>query len=230
MSNQILVELQETMGSDISIANAAWTSTYDKDKRENKYSDKEKIEQLVKRLILDKHGTPIESVVFRFWIRMPIFTDRQHMTHRVASHNGLSGRYRTMPDDFFTMPIDVEDILKRAQSYNFVHKYNKICEDAYISYSDSIKQLKQAEKDNLISNEEFKRAREILRGQLPTSGMTERTTIMNLRSFANYQKQRNSPHAQAEIRLVAQLMLEEVEKSNVCPIAISTLKEIGWNF
>ena len=40
---QIKVELQETMGSDLSIANAAWTSTYDKDKREIKYSDKDKI-------------------------------------------------------------------------------------------------------------------------------------------------------------------------------------------
>jgi hypothetical protein len=28
--------------------------------------------------------------------------------------------------------------------------------------------------------------------------------------------------------MVAQLMLEEVEKSNVCPVAIKTLKEINW--
>jgi len=218
------------MGSDLSIANAAWTSTYDKDKRENKYSDQEKIEQLVRRLILDKHGTPIESVIFRFWIRMPIFTDRQHMTHRIASHNGLSGRYRTMPDDYFKIPKDVENILIKAQCYNAAHKYNQICKEAHSSYKDSIEELKHSEKDGLISNEEFKRVREILRGQLPTSGMTERTTIMNLRSFANYQKQRNSAHAQPEIRLIAQLMLEEVEKSNVCPVAISTLKEINWNF
>jgi thymidylate synthase (FAD) len=230
MQNQILVELQETMGSDISIANAAWTSTYDKDKRENKYSDQDKIEQLVRRLILDKHGTPIESVIFRFWIRMPIFTDRQHMTHRIASHNGLSGRYRTMPHDYFKIPEDVENILIKAQCYNAAHKYNQICKDAYSSYKDSIEELKHSEKDGLISNEEFRRVREILRGQLPTSGMTERTTIMNLRSFANYQKQRNSIHAQPEIKLVAELMLKEVEQSNVCPIAINTLKEIGWNF
>ena len=70
---QILVELQETMGSDLSIANAAWTSTYDKSKREEKYLDTDKIESLVKRLILDKHGTPVESVVFRFWIPEHIF-------------------------------------------------------------------------------------------------------------------------------------------------------------
>jgi thymidylate synthase (FAD) len=227
---QILVELQETMGSDLSIANAAWTSTYDKNKREEKYTDNNKISTLVRRLILEKHGTPIESVIFRFWIRMPIFTDRQHMTHRIASHNGLSGRYRTMPDDFYHIPEDVNVILNRCGLQSLAKNYNDVCTTANTSYKLAINDLKNAEKVGLITNDEFKRSREILRGQLPTSGMTERTSIINLRSFANYQKQRNSPHAQPEIKLVAQLMLEEVEKNNVCPIAIETLKEIGWDF
>lgn len=226
--SQILVELQETMGSDLSIANAAWTSTYDKDKREDKYSDSEKIGGLVKRLILDGHGTPIESVIFRFWIKLPIFVDRQHMTHRIASHNGLSGRYRTMPDEYYSCSEDVVEILKKCGCLNLKEKYDSVCDMAYEYYGSSITALKEAEKNNLISNAEFKRAREIMRGQLPVSGMTERTTIMNLRSFANYQKQRNSNYAQPEIKKVAQLMLEEVKKANVCPVAISTLEEIGW--
>jgi thymidylate synthase (FAD) len=216
------------MGSDLSIANAAWTSTYDKNKREEKYLDTDKIESLVKRLILDKHGTPVESVVFRFWIRMPIFVDRQHMTHRVASHNGLSGRYRTMPEDFYEIPSDVNEILNKCGSQYIAKDYSDVCLNANSSYRNAINELKKCEKNGIITNEEFKRAREILRGQLPVAGMTERTTIMNLRSFANYQKQRNSSYAQPEIKMVAQLMLEEVEKSNVCPVAIKVLKEINW--
>jgi thymidylate synthase ThyX len=51
---------------------------------------------------------------------------------------------------------------------------------------------------------------------------------MNLRSFANYQKLRNSEHAQPEIKTVAQLMLAEVEDKNMCPVAIHTLKEKHW--
>ena len=226
---QILVELQESMGSDISIANAAWTSTYDKNKREEKYLDDEKIASLVKRLIVDKHGTPIESVIFRFWIRMPIFVDRQHMTHRIASHNGLSGRYRTMPEDYYQIPEDVNLILNKCGRQNIAKNYNDICTEANNLYRQAINDLKMAEKNNIITNDEFKRAREILRGQLPTSGMTERTTVMNLRSFANYQKQRNSNYAQPEIKMVAQLMLSEVEKANVCPVALKTLKEVNWS-
>lgn len=228
--DQIIVELQSFMGSDHDIANAAWTSTYDKNKREDKYDDSEKVSNIVRRLILDGHGTPVESVILRFWIRMPIFVDRQHMTHRIASHNGLSGRYRTMPVDYYELPPDVVSICKKANPpfVDLSQIYRDSCDLASYNYKMSIEYLKQAEKSDVITNAEFKRAREVLRGQLPTSGMVERTTIMNLRAFANYQKQRNSDHAQPEIRQVAQLMLAAVENANVAPVAIKTLKQKGW--
>lgn len=227
--SQILVELQETMGSDESIANAAWTSTYDKTKREDKYDDKEKVAKLVRQLILDGHGTPIESVILRFWIRMPLFSDRQHMTHRLGSHNGLSGRYRTMPEDFFSLPDDVNDIINKATVGGGLQaSYNESCKQANEGYKKIVASMKEAEKSGFISNAEFKRVRETVRGMLPTAGMVERTSIFNLRSFANYQRQRNSDHAQPEIRQVAKLMLEQVEAAGIAPAAIATLKEIGW--
>lgn len=233
MHGKILVELQEHMGSDASIANAAWTSTYDKGRREDKYDDADKVASLVPRLIKDGHGTPIESVIFRFWIRHPIFTDRQHMTHRMQSPNGLSGRYRTLPDDWFPMPQDCIDIINKSSPIGnmgeiMASDYDEVCERANRFYKKSLEHLKRNVDEGRITNAEYKRVREILRGVLPTAGMVERTTIMNLRSFANYQRQRNSDHAQAEIRTVAKLMLEEVKKANIAPISIATLEEIGW--
>ena len=238
---QILVELQESMGSDESIANAAWTSTYDKNKREDKYDDPDKVKKVVELMINSDppHGTPIESVIFRFWIRMPIFTDRQHMTHRIASHNGLSGRYRTMPNDWYHLPQDVNDILvkldnlPKASKSNpdpsmWISEYEVICSKAYSMYNDRVEYLKRREKDGTISNTEFKRVREVLRGMLPTAGMVERTTIMNLRAFANYYRLRANDHAQPEIQQVAKLMLSEIEKANICPVAISALKKRNW--
>lgn len=241
LDNKILVELQETMGSDRSIANAAWTSSFNKEKREDK--TEEQVSEFVKRLAYDGHSTPFESVIFRFWIRMPIFTDRQHVTHRIATHNGLSGRYRTMPLDYYDLPDDVMDLVRIIDSivqnpfptlndpnetFSIFKAYYESCKTSTNNYKLSIDKLKYAEKQKIITNPEFKRCREILRGQLPTSGFTERLTIMNLRSFANYQKLRNSEHAQPEIRKVAQLMLEEVKKAIVCPIAITSLETIGW--
>jgi thymidylate synthase (FAD) len=230
---KILVELQSWMGSDREIAESAWTSSYNKDIKESKTD--EEVGKLVPRLIKDGHGTPIESVVFRFWIRMPIMTDRQHMTHRMASHNGLSGRYRTLPDDWYSVPEDVVEVLNRINpnphgaTPSMKTQYDSICQQAYSFYNGELTDLKRKEKLGKITNAEFKRIRETLRGVLPVAGMIERTTIMNLRSFANYQFQRNSSHAQPEIRKVAELMLEEVERVNVAPIAIATLKEMGWN-
>jgi thymidylate synthase (FAD) len=228
MEGKILVELQAHMGSDREIAEAAWTSSFNKETREQKTD--EQVALLVPRLIRDGHSTPIESVILRFWIRMPIFTDRQHMTHRIASHNGLSGRYRTMPLDWFPLPSDVNDIINKATfaGGGIQSSYEESCKLATENYRRAVESLKYAESRNFITNAEFKRAREVLRGQLPTAGMVERTTILNLRSFANYQKLRNSDHAQPEIREVARLMLQAVEESNVAPIAVKTLKEMGW--
>lgn len=247
-SNQILVELQEFMGSDKAVANAAWSSTYDKDKRDHKldYDNPEKIKDLIENKLfggLHVHGVPIESVQLRFWIRMPIFSDRQHMTHRIASHNGLSGRYRTMPLDYFDLPEDVEDIIVRVDNklpnqfptpqnpntnWNMYNAYYDSCETATNNYKLSIDKLKKAEKDGIITNKEFRRVREVLRGQLPTAGMIERTTIMNLRSFANYQKLRNHEDAQPEIKQVAEMMLEALEADNICPITLNCLKKRNW--
>lgn len=229
--SKIEVELQEFMGSDVAIANAAWTSTYNKAKRESDYEDKDKVARLIARMAREGHSTPFESVVFRFWIRMPIHTDRQHMTHRIASHNGLSGRYRTLPIDYYEIPDDVFEILNRA-TMNFGDglraKFNEMMEEQVEFYRDILDVLKGSEAAELISNTEYKRVREIIRGVIGTASMVERTTIFNLRSFANYQRLRNSHHAQAEIKQVAQMMLEQVNATGVCPLAITALENNGW--
>lgn len=231
--SKILVELQEFMGSDESIANAAWTSTYDKDRREAKYDDPEKVRDIIENKLLgqeDAHNVPFESVVLRFWLRIPIFTDRQHMTHRIASNNGLSGRYRTMPVDYYDVPEDVQFIFQKTDPGNthLLELYRDSCDRAAQNYLTTVSKLKVAEKEGRITNAEFKRAREIVRGQLPVAGFTERTVVMNLGAFANYMRKRGSEHAQHEIRTVAQQMLEQVKAAGVAPIAIAALEKRGW--
>lgn len=223
---QIKVELQEYMGSDRAIAEAAWTSSLDFQKK--KVRTDEDVERVVNMLANDKHATPFESVVFKFWIKMPIQTDRQHMTHRIGSHNGMSGRYRTMPSEWLEIPDDVCVITEKID-YQLQVEYHELCIKANNFFHAVVKEAKAAEKAGTITNAEFKRLREFYRGVLPQNNMTERVTIFNLRSFANYQKLRNSPHAQPEIRKVAELMLEAVEKANVCPIALEALKRNNWS-
>lgn len=224
----IHVELQEHMGSDRSIANSAWTSSYDLQKREDRTD--EDVDRVVSMCAKNGHGTPFEAVVFRFWLRMPIFTDRQHMTHRIASHNGLSGRYRTMPTDYFLVPDDVQEILSRWEAGKDIQKdYDRVCSEVMTSYGQWIVGLKEARDEGVIDANEYKRVREVVRGAVPTSGMIERTTIMNLRSFANYIKLRADSHAQPEIQYVAKEMLRQVKEQKICPVAIEGLEKRGWD-
>lgn len=224
----IKIELQETMGNDRRIAEAAWTSSSTLESKELK-TDAD-VKRVVNMLADHGHATPFESVILRFWIKLPIAIDRQHMTHRIASHNGMSGRYRTMPSEWLNVPNDINEIIEKAgldSKYN-TEQYNQLCKDANDWYRNCLFHFKLAETDKAITNKEYKRLREFFRGVLPQHNMTERVTIMNLRSFANYQKLRNHSEAQDEIHQIAQLMLECVEKSNVCPIALEALKKNNW--
>lgn len=228
-NDQIKVELQDSMGTDRSISDAAWTSSLDYQKKKNR--TEEDVRRVINMLADNRHSTPFESVIFRFWIKMPIQTDRQHMTHRLQSASGMSGRYRTMPNEWLKEPEDVLDIVQKISgaSLGFIDQYDSVCENANDLYQYMIQYLKEDVKNNLITNDEFKRLREFYRGMLPQNNMTERVSIFNLRSFANYQKLRNTTHAQPEIRYVAELMLKEVIDKNVCPIAIEALIRNGWN-
>lgn len=222
---QIKVELQSFMGNDREIAESAWTSSTLHENKSTKTNVQ--VEDLVKRLAKDGHSTPFESVIFRFWIKMPIQTDRQHMSHRIASHNGMSGRYRTMPSEFLNVPDDIKNILGSSNNED-IKVYNQLCKQANDFYTKFLEQYKNAEKNGVITNNEYKRLREFFRGVLPQNNMTERITIMNLRSFANYYRLRSSPYAQPEIQEIARQMLEAVKKSNVCPIALKALEENNW--
>lgn len=240
-NGQIKVELQDQMGTDKSIAEAAWTSSLDYQKKQNR--GPEDVKRVVEMLATLKHSVPFESIIFRFWIKMPIQTDRQFMTHRIASHSGMSGRYRTMPSEYLFVPGDVSEIIEKIEIgenfeldngqviyglENMVLSYYDVCDKANNMYEDMILVGRQSEKNGYITNSEFKRFREFMRGMLPQNNMTERVTVMNLRSFANFQKLRNSTHAQPEIRKVAELMLEEVKEKALCPIALEWLEKNNW--
>lgn len=224
---QIKVELQEWMGSDRSIADSAWTSSTDLIKKEARTD--EDVERIVNMLADLKHSVPFESVVFKFWIKLPIAIDRQHMTHRIASHSGMSGRYRTMPKEFLKLPKDVKDILIKVDSHaDWFGGYEDICQKANNFYDFVIMDMKEAKASGSISNDEYKRAREFLRGALPQHNMTERVTVMNLRSFANYYKLRSKADAQPEIQSIANLMFDAIVEKNICPVAINALCGNSW--
>lgn len=226
--DQIIVELQDWMGSDRHIADAAWTSSTEYSKKKAKTD--EEVSRIVNMLADSKHSVPFESVVLRFHIRLPIAIDRQLMTHRLQSASGMSGRYRTMPSEYLKMAPDVKDIIDRAtgKGYLYEFQYDEICTKANTQYKEQLTELRLAEKSGSITNAEYKRAREFLRGQLPQHNMSERVSVINLRSLSNFLKLRSKEDAQLEIRTIAGQMLHELEVNNVCPVALEAIKRNNW--
>lgn len=230
--SQIKVELQDSMGGDNWIAKAAWTSSLDNMASFLKAKEEIDVKRIVNMLADLKHSTPFESVVLRWWIKMPIATDRQFMTHRLQSSSGMSGRYRTMPSEYLEMPDDCVNILEKIKTRTPIsplESYYETCDKANNHYKFILQHFKEAEKSQEISNKEYKRLREIFRGMLPQHNFTERISIMNLRAWGNFIKLRNSDHAQPEIREIAKLMLKQVKQKQICPIAIEALERNNWN-
>ena len=81
------VVLEDAMGSDLHIVNNARVSF---DQESTELTDRER--GLLNFLMRERHGSPWESVVFRFDVKAPLFVIREWQRHRVGSFNEQSSR------------------------------------------------------------------------------------------------------------------------------------------
>ncbi len=92
------VELQDLMGDDLAIVNAARASFLG----ESKGDDKDR--KLLFYLMQHRHTSPFEQVEFKFRVRAPVVTWWQWVRHRTWSFNAQSGRYTPFEEDDFYVP------------------------------------------------------------------------------------------------------------------------------
>jgi thymidylate synthase (FAD) len=92
------IELQDMMGDDLAIINAARVSFMG----ESKGSERDK--KLLFYLMEHRHTSPFEMVEFKFRVRAPLVTYWQWARHRTWSYNAQSGRYTAFEEDDFYMP------------------------------------------------------------------------------------------------------------------------------
>jgi flavin-dependent thymidylate synthase len=118
------------------------------------------------------------------------------LKHRIASINAESARYKELKEDKYYIPDDWNE--KWAES---LKKYTEL---GNTLYHECLKDL-----EPLLGR---KRAKESARFFKTYNSKIQADVMFNMRSFANFQKLRNSEHAQKEIREIAQKMLELVYK------------------
>lgn len=111
------VDLIQSMGTDLTVVNAARAS-YDKFKSEE--IDTELLEEdkkLIRYLINHKHTSTLEHNIATFRFKVPLFVAKQHMRHRTWSFNEISRRHTSENIEFWTPnSYRVPDPKNRQQS------------------------------------------------------------------------------------------------------------------
>lgn len=169
---------------------------------------------LIRYLMRHAHTSPFEGVELKFHLSMPIFCARQHVRHRTAGMNEISGRYSLLPMLFYTP--DKENFKKQSSN-------NKQGRDEYIEenkWKAAVQKWNELRNENVkfytdLASEDI--ARELARIDLPLSTYTQLYWKIDLHNLFHFLKLRTDPHAQYEIRQYANVMAAIVKK--VCPIA-----------
>ncbi len=170
---------------------------------------------LIDYLLRHQHTSPFEQVVMTFHVKMPIFVARQWVRHRTGRMNEVSGRYSIMKDEFY---VPAEDKVSPQSTDNkqgrATQAFDKETADKIIA---QLEEGQKAAYENYSELIDSGLAREIARINLPLSLYTEFYWEMDLHNLFHFLKLRLDSHAQYEIRVYAQVILEMCRK--VAPMA-----------
>ncbi|MEE0351807.1 MAG: FAD-dependent thymidylate synthase [Treponema sp.] len=174
---------------------------------------------LIDYLLRHQHTSPFEQVIFTFHLKMPIFVARQWVRHRMGRMNEVSGRYSIMKDEFYVPENSCiskqstnnkqgrGEVFEEQQAKEFQAEFIEGQQKAYEVYKGMV---------------EKGIAREIARINLPLALYTEFYWQMDLHNLFHFLKLRLDSHAQYEIRLYAEKILEIIK--TVCPMAVSSFE------
>lgn len=213
------VRLVDSMGGDLSIVRAARVS-YDAAWRAG--DDQGGDAKLIRYLWRNAHTTPFEAVTLMFEVHAPIFVFRQWHRHRTWSFNELSARYRELPEEFYLPAADQIGVQSasskqartleaefdedaRADQRNAARRS---CEDAFAVY-------------RMLLAEGW--PRELARSVLPVSTYSTMFATVNLLNLLKFLTLRTHAHAQHEIRVYADAMIELVRP--IVPTALAAWEE-----
>jgi thymidylate synthase (FAD) len=176
---------------------------------------------LIDFLLRNRHTSPFEQVLLTFHVKLPIFVARQWIRHRTARLNEISGRYSVMRDEFYA-PAP-EDIAKQSAD----NKQGRADEPVDGATADNVRKAlfenQEAAYGTYLGLIERGIARELARIALPLNLYTEWYWQIDLHNLFHFLSLRLDPHAQREIRLYAETMLEIAAK--VCPLACAAFRE-----
>jgi thymidylate synthase (FAD) len=207
-----LVRLVDSMGNDLSVVRSARVS-YDAPWRAGE--DEKGDTRLLNYLWRNHHTTPFETVTLTFEVKAPIFVFRQWHRHRTQSYNELSARYKELPVVYYTPEVDqiTQQSTDNKQMRTTIQN----------PHAKAIQKV--MDESCTRSFEEYQWMldkgcpRELARGVLPFFTYSHMFATANLLNWLKFFTLRSHNHAQHEIRVYSDAMVELAR--TVAPVCVA---------
>jgi thymidylate synthase (FAD) len=207
------VRVIDYMGDDAAIVQAARVSYGRGTKRVSEDAG------LIRYLMRHRHSTPFEMCEMKFHVKLPIFVARQWIRHRTANVNEYSARYSILDREFY-IPAPAQlaaqsavnrqgrgDVLEGEEAARVLHLLHDDATRAYDHYVDMLN-----ENPDGTPRDPAKQglARELARMNLTLNTYTQWYWKIDLHNLFHFLSLRADAHAQYEIRVYAEAMMEAV--------------------
>ena len=174
---------------------------------------------LIRYLMRHRHSTPFEMCEIKYHVKLPIFVARQWIRHRMANVNEYSARYSILDREFY-LP-DGENLAAQSavnrqgrgsvlQGEEAARVLDLLREDASRNYDHYLDMLNEDADGRVLDEGRRGLARELARMNLTLNAYTQWYWKADLHNLLNFLSLRADAHAQYEIRVYADAMLDTV--------------------
>ena len=209
------IRVVDYMGNDTSIVQSARVSYGKGTKKVNTDAG------LIKYLMRHWHSTPFEMCEIKYHVKLPIFIARQWIRHRTANVNEYSARYSILDKEFYLPSTehlaaqsqsnrqDRGDVIEEDQAKQVLDLLKSDAERTYKNYEEM---LNERYDGSIIEENKKGLARELARMNLTLNTYTQWYWKTDLLNLMNFLRLRADDHAQYEIRVYADAMLDTLKK------------------
>ncbi len=176
---------------------------------------------LINYLLRHRHSTPFEMCEIKFHVKLPIFVARQWIRHRTANVNEYSARYSILDNEFY-VPAPAQlaaqssnnrqgrgDVLEGEEAAEVL---TLLREDSRRQYDHYMAMLNETETGEALDSARQGLARELARMSLTLNFYTQWYWKIDLHNLMHFLSLRADPHAQYEIRVYADAMIEVMKR------------------
>ncbi len=176
---------------------------------------------LINYLMRHRHTTPFEMCEIKYHVKLPIFVARQWIRHRTANVNEYSARYSILDKEFYIPAPDRlgaqspnnrqgrGEVLQGEEAARVLDLLREDSEQTYAHYQEM---LNEDDDSRVLDESRSGLARELARMNLTLNYYTQWYWKIDLHNLMHFLSLRADDHAQYEIRVYADVMLETAKR------------------